>query len=411
MSLEWRLAWRNVWRNPRRTGLTVSATVFAVALLVLMSALSTGMWEKIIDDSVSMGSGHVTLTGPNYLEERTLEQYTYLDAPLATRLGENPAIAGYAPRVNAFGLLSDADVTRGVMVIGVDPELEKSVSSLPDRIKSGRFLEKGKNREVVLGGRLAEILGVKIGDQVLLYSVAYSLESAYDLFSVAGIMHLPDPALDRGLALISLADAQAFFVYGNRISEVAIRVREADHSASLAEQLGSSLDPEKIEAHPWPEVMPDLAQTVVIDKLGMYLMLAILVIVVAFGIFNTILMAVLERKREFGVVLALGLRPRAIFRIVYLESILLAGVGLTLGLLVAIPLVLYLQANPIPITNSEEMAAAFEMVGTDPVIYAKLIANNPILSALTILLVALLAALYPAIRASQGKPVDVLRSL
>ncbi|MDE0884756.1 MAG: ABC transporter permease [Myxococcota bacterium] len=411
MNLEWRLAWRNVWRNPRRTGLTVSATVFAVGLLVLMSALSTGMWEKIIDDSVSMGSGHVTLTGPNYLEERTLEEFTYLDAPLAARLEENPAVAGFAPRVNAFGLLSEADVTRGVMVIGVDPAAERTVSSLPDRIESGRFLEKGKTREIVLGGRLAEILGVKIGDQVLLYSVAYSLESAYDLFSVAGIMRLPNPSLDRGLALVSLADAQAFFVYGDRISEVAIRASEASASTALAEQLGSSLDPEKIEAHAWPEVMPDLAQTVVIDKLGMYMMLAILVIVVAFGIFNTILMAVLERKREFGVVLALGLRPRAIFRIVYFESILLAGVGLMLGLLVAIPGVLYLQANPIPLTNSEEMAAAFAMVGSDPVIYAKLIPENPIFSGLTILLVALLAAFYPAVRASRGKPVDVLRSL
>ena len=156
--------------------------------------------------------------------------------------------------------------------------------------------------------------------------------------------------------------------------------------------------------------MPDLAQTVVIDKVGMYIMLGILVVVVGFGIFNTILMAVLERKREFGVVLALGLRPRVIFRIVYVESVLLTGVGLVVGLLITLPLVLYLQANPVP-TDNPEVLVAFEMVGADPVIAAKLRAANPFFSALTILGVALIAAFYPAIRASLGKPVDVLRSL
>ena len=148
-----------------------------------------------------------------------------------------------------------------------------------------------------------------------------------------------------------------------------------------------------------------------LDKAGMYLMLAILVIVVAFGIFNTILMAVLERKKEFGVVLALGLRPRAIFRTVYLESILLAGVGLVIGLAIAIPGVLYVQANPIPLGDSEEMTAAFEMIGAEPFITAVLEAQNPLYSALAILTVALIAAFYPALRASRGRPVDVLRSL
>ena len=411
MSLEWRLAWRNVWRNPRRTGLTVAATVFAVALLVMASALSTGMWDKIIDDTVGMASGHVTLTGPNYLEDRTLEQFTYLDATLQARLEDNPAVAGFAPRVNAFGLLSQGDVTRGVMVMGLDPQREETVSTLPSRIRSGRFLEAKGSKEIVLGERLAQVLDVRIGDELLLYSVAYSLESAYDLFRVVGLMRLPNPELDRGLALISLADAQAFFVYGDRLSEIAIRAQDAGASSSLAEELGLSLDPKRAEAHPWQEVMPDLAQSVLLDKAGMYGMIGILVVVVSFGIFNTILMAVLERKREFGVVLALGLQPRAIFRIVYIESILLAGVGLALGLLIAIPLALYLQTHPISLANNEEMMAAFEVVGAEPLLTAKLVASNPLFSGLTILVVALVAALYPALRASRGKPVDVLRSI
>ena len=411
MPLEWRLAWRNVWRNPRRTALTLAATVFAVALVVLSAALSEGMWAKIIDDSVGMASGHVTLTGPNYLDERTLEQFTYLDPALQDLLGANPEVSAFAPRVNAFGLLSLAEATRGVMVVGVDPLREASVSSLPRRVQRGRFLTGEESGEIVVGQRLAQVLGVELGSELLLYSVAYSLESAYELFRVVGIMDLPNPTLDRGLALISLADAQRFFVYGNRLSEIVIRAAPSSDAEALAAQLADSLDPDRTEAHPWQEVMPELAQSMILDKAGMYLMLLILVVVVAFGIFNTILMAVLERKKEFGVVLALGLRPRAIFRTVYLESILLAGVGLVLGLLIAIPLVLYLQANPVSLGDSQEMTAAFEMIGAEPVITAVLHARIPLYAALTILGVALIAALYPAVRASRGRPVDVLRSL
>jgi putative ABC transport system permease protein len=138
-------------------------------------------------------------------------------------------------------------------------------------------------------------------------------------------------------------------------------------------------------------------------------MLVILVVVVAFGILNTILMSVLERTRELGVLLALGLRPRAVFRLVYLESMLLGGVGLVLGLAVGIALVLWFQAHPVFL--GEKMAGAMELFGAEPVMTWKLKPMNPVGSSLTVLGVALLAALYPAIKASRGRPVDALRSL
>jgi ABC-type lipoprotein release transport system permease subunit len=163
------------------------------------------------------------------------------------------------------------------------------------------------------------------------------------------------------------------------------------------------------EVHTWRESMPELEQFIILDDAGMYITLAILVVVVGFGILNTILMAVLERQREFGVVLALGLRPRAIFRIVYLESLMLALVGLAVGLGIALPLILYLQAHPVELTGN--MAGAVELFGFEPQITWKLKPLNPLGSIATILGVAVVAALYPAIKASRGRPVDALRSL
>jgi ABC-type lipoprotein release transport system permease subunit len=253
------------------------------------------------------------------------------------------------------------------------------------------------------------VLSVGVGDRVLLYSVAYSLESAYELFEVTGIMRLPEAEMDRSLAVIDLADAQAFFVFGDRISEVAVLATSVDAVPEVTADLRARFAGSDVEVHPWQEVVPELEQIIFLDDAGMYIMLVILVVVVAFGILNTILMAVLERQRELGVILALGLSPGAIFRMIYLESIILAAVGLVIGLAVAIPLVLYFQAHPIVLTG--EMSQATELFGFDPILVWKLKPMNPIGSTLTILGVAVVAALYPAVKASRGRPVDALRSI
>jgi ABC-type lipoprotein release transport system permease subunit len=409
VTLELRIAWRNVWRNPRRTALTVAATVFAVVLVMFAVAMGAGTHEKMIEDTVRVNSGHLQVTGRDYVEKRTLEQFVVYDAALAARLERTPGVVGHAPRLVSFGLVSRDSSTRGVAVLGVDPARERTVTTLPDRVRKGVFFNADGRREIVLGERLAKILSAEIGDEVLLYSVAYSLETAYDLFRVVGIAKLPGANMERSLAVVSLRDAQEFFVYGDRVSEVAILAADSDAVDPVATALRAAVSGQDVEVHTWRETMPELEQLIFLDDASMYVMLAILVVVVAFGILNTILMAVLERKRELGVVLALGLRPAAIFRIVYLESLMLAALGLAIGLAIALPLVLWLQANPVEITG--EGVQAMELFGMEPEMTWKLKPLNPIGSALTILGVAVAAALYPALKASRGRSVDALRSL
>ena len=411
MPLELRLAWRNVWRNPRRTALTVAATVFAVLLVVFFVAMAAGVHEKMIEDAVRVNSGHVMVSGRDYLEKRSLEQFVRFDAGLERAVAATPGVQGYAPRVVSFGLLSKQISTRGVAVLGVDPERESDVTTLSRRVEQGSFLEGRGSREIVLGQRLARNLGAGLGDELLLYSVAYSLETAYELFEVVGVLKLPEAELDRSLAVISLADAQEFFVYGDRVSEVAILARDADRAPAIQAALRSALNGEPpAEVHTWSESMPELVQFILLDDAGMYIMLVILVVVVAFGILNTILMAVLERQREFGVLLALGLKPAAVFRIVYFESLMLAATGLVIGFALSIPLVLWFQAHPVQLSG-DDMQAAFELFGAEPVLTWKLKPLNPIGSVATILGVAIVAALHPALKASRGRPVDVLRGL
>jgi ABC-type lipoprotein release transport system permease subunit len=412
VTLEVRLGWRNVWRNPRRTALSVAATVFAVFLVVFFVAMAAGLHGKMIEDSVRLHSGHVTISGPGYLENRTLEHFLDLDPQLAGRLEATPRLTAWAPRVVSFALLSKTSASQGVVILGVDPEREGAVTTLPDRVSRGSFLDAEGERQIVLGERLARSLGAEIGDELLVFGVAYTLETAYELFRVVGLIRLPEPALERSLAIISLSQAQKFFVYDDRVSEIAVLASDAGGSGPLRDHLRAALavpGEARAEVHGWEEVMPELEQLIFLDDAGMYILLVILIIVVGFGILNTILMAVLERTRELGVMLALGLRPASIFRIVYLESLFLAGIGLAIGLAAALPTVLWLEGHPMPLTGA--MEGTMELFGIEPLITWKLKPLNPLGSTLTIFGVASLAALYPARKASRGRPVDALRSL
>ena len=407
--LELRLAWRSLGRNPRRTGLTVAATAFSVILVVCMIGLSNGSHEQMIEDGVRMASGHLSLMAPEHLEERTLEQPLDWTPEISRTLDSTSGIAGFTPRLDSFALVSQAEATQGMLIRGTDPASEDDVSEIKKRVVEGRFLSGGGEREIVLGQSGAKKLDVAIGDEVLLYGIAYSLENAYELFTVVGLFRFPDSRLERSLAFVSLEDAQSFYVYPDKVTEVAILLEDSESAPTVESALAARLSGSDLRVHTWQEVVPELDQYVTLDKWGMYLILVMLVVVVGFGILNTVLMTVLERKREFGVLLALGLRPAQVFRIVYLESIFLATVGILIGLIIAIPIVLYFQAHPIPLEGS--MAQAMLEFNMEPIITWKLRASNPIGSSLTMMGVAILAALYPAIKASRGQPIDVVQNV
>ncbi|MBW1884716.1 MAG: ABC transporter permease [Deltaproteobacteria bacterium] len=415
MDIETRLAWRNVWRNPRRTALSVAATAFAVFLVVVMVGMATGVHEKMIEDAVRLASGHVAISGVGYRKSMTLEQFIPWDGRVEAALGRAEGLRGWAPRISSFALLSLGNHSQGGMVIGVDPARERSVTTFAEKVNKGRFVADRTvpgQREIVLGRKMADKLGAAIGDQVLLYGVAYSLETAYELFTLVGTLALPEPRLERNLAIIHIADASDFYVYEGRITEVALLATDADHADALLSSVSSALDAElgdRLEVQSYEQMIPELVQLILIDDVGMYITLVILIVVVGFGILNTILMAILERARELGVILALGLRPAALFRMIYLESMMLAGVGLVIGLGLAVPLLAWLDGIEIPLGG--DIAKTTESFGMEPVMTFVLRPLNPIGSMITIVFVAALAALYPALKASRARPVDALRGL
>jgi ABC-type lipoprotein release transport system permease subunit len=411
VSLLVRLAWRNVWRNPRRTLLTALAGVFAVVLSLFSLAVAAGSHERWIENAVRLYPGHVQVNAAGYRDHRTLDYGMTLAPEVARALEALPGLDGFAPRLETYALaLPDRDdaTGRAAWLIGVDAERERRLSKLGDALREGRLPASGA-AEVVVGARLAANLGVRLGDELVLLSSDYYGSQAAERFALVGVLEVGDPRMDDAVALVSLAALQRFVEYPAGLTHVALFARNGDETDALAAQARALFDGGH-EVIAWPELLPDVVQFMLLDDVSNTLALAILILVVAFGLLNTLLMSVFERVREFGVLRALGVRQPAILGLVLVESLLISALGIAAGLALGLPLVLWLGQHPIELTG-EAMRASSEAFGIEPVIQFKLLTRDLVWLPALLFAVGVLAALPPALRASRGRPVDALREV
>ncbi len=412
MSTLVRLAWRNLGRNPRRTALTASAGVFAAFLTLLTLALAKGSHERWIDDVVRLYPGHYEVSLEGYREHRTLDYGMTLDAATRRGLDALPRLEGWTPRLESWALaMADREGSAGrpAWLVGVDPQKEGRLTTLGRAIGAGRPVGAEPRREVVLGEVLARNLGVEPGDSVILVAADYYGSQSADRFEVVGTLAVGAPDFDSYSAILDLRTLQQFLEMGDGLSHVAVFVADSEAIAPLGPRLAAIFPEESYEVVPWDQLVPDVVQYILLDDIGAWLMLTVLIVVVGFGLLNTVLMMVLERVREFGVLRALGMKPRAVFALVMLESVQLAALGIAVGLALAIPLVLWGEQHPIPF-GGESMAEMFELFElSTPVIEFSLSARQLIGTPLVLIAVSLLAALPPALRAARGRPVDALR--
>jgi ABC-type lipoprotein release transport system permease subunit len=407
-----RLAWRNLGRNKRRTGLTTAAAVFATLLSMFNLAIGDGSHERWIDHTVRLYPGHYEVSLAGYRDNRTLDYALALTPEQRAGLDSLPDSDGWAPRLETFGLIS-ADVERangrGVQLFGLEGARESKLSKLVGAVGVGRLARDGESREIVLGDQLAKNLGVGLGDSVIIVAAdAYGSQSA-DRFRVVGTFHVGEDELDGFGALVELSELQSFLEAGESVSHVAVFARDSGRLPPIGARLDELFPASQYEVLPWPELVPDLVQFMQLDDVGNWLGNGVLIVVVGFGLLNTILMSVFERVREFGVLRALGLRPRAVFALVVIESLELTLLGIAIGMAIGVPAILYLAQHPIPLT-SESLKSSMDVFDLEPVIVFGLARDTLVTLPLILLGVGVLAALPPAIRASRGRPVDALRA-
>jgi len=419
-----KIGWRNLWRNPRGTLLTALALGMGLTLLLVSLGLLDGSHDQMIDNGVRFGTGHVVIQAAGYQDSGSqallLPVQVASEAEAFLRAGAMQHEArGVSPRLLASGLMSSAVNSDGVRIMGVIPKEERAVSLIPQRIVQGSYLADDQQSGVVIGADLARKLAVKVGAKVVVMTQAVqspAMEAANAgggemqsaLLRVAGIFRTGIPEIDAHIIQVPLADAQALLGVPDRVTQVAILLNREGNSVMVAEGLRKQFTGVPVEILPWREAMPPLAQLFVLDEAFNYVMNGVVLTMVGLGILNTILMRVLERRYEFGLCSALGLRPKQLAIMIIGESLALTSVSLVFGLLLGLSVQRYFATSGLDLRwffrSSLPTALVF-----DPIIYAHLSFSRIASSVGIVFVTATLISFYPAYKAARTKLPDALK--
>lgn len=408
------LAWRNLWRHSRRTWLTVGAMVFCNALLVFAVSTQQGSYQSMIENSLNLFTGQLQVQHREYLAEPKLRFSIPAATALAAQLRESLRAAGAFPeltiatRASAFALASSDSRSFGLQISGVEPSREPSLSTLPGQITQGRYLANIDAAEIVIGSVLARNLKVSIGDEITLLGSGRDGSFAAGFATVVGIFNSGVNDIDRGMTQMPLGYFQSLFAMDDHAHSIVISSAKLTQAAALQQQtqiLISDLDP--LTARDWDALLPGLNQAIMSDMLSAGFIYLVLAVLVAFSVLNTQLMSVLERTREFGILTALGVRPGQLSALVVLETVIMAVIGLTLGIAVGFVLTSWFSYSGIAFEGMEEVANKFNMA---PRLYPKITGLSLTIGPLVVFVGCMLAAIYPALRLLAIEPVEAMRA-
>ena len=401
-----KIAWRNVWRNRRRTILTLCALAFSNAMLLFMFAWQNGSYDAMIHAAVNSTTGELQVMASGYSEKRDIRKGIAEPEVLLEWIRSRDNVQAATARAEAFALADSGRRSYGVMVVGIDPVHEPEVGNIRSIIREGGYFT-GDPLEIILGRNLADNLQVGMGDEIVLLGQGRDGSVAASAFRVQGIAESGQVELDRSLAKIPLAAFQETFRMDGHVHRIVVNCASLDDLPGVMAQLDQHIGVNypDLETLSWDELVPGLKQSIELDLISGYVFYFLLLVVVAFSIMNTFIMAVMERTREFGILNAIGTARRRLVRILLLETFLLGLCGVVLGMVLGLGAAFYAQEVGIVIPDSENLMAKFGLPGR---IYPQLSWFIALLAPLLVIGVTLFSSIYPAIRVSRLQPVAAM---
>jgi putative ABC transport system permease protein len=411
-----RLAWRNLWRNRRRTFITMAAIAFGYVMLLFVACLMAGLRWQMIENGTSLVMSQIQVHAPGYYPSRSIQktlggrQGTDVSALLAV-IGANRRVSAVAPRVYGYGLLSASHRSAGVELMGVAPEQEPKVTILNSQITKGGYLTAKTPKGVAIGDKLASTIGIDVNSQIVLLTQAADGSMGNDVYTVVGIFHSDLDAVDRALVLMSLPALQDLLhLEPTRIHEVGIRLNNITAASAVAAALQGQLTktlPVKVMA--WPELAPELANYVQFNHGVTVVLFFIFFLLAVIGVMNTMLMAVFERTRELGMLMALGMRPVQVIALILTEAAGLAVASLIVGAALGVPVLWYLQEHGLDLGGASGGVISLAGVVVGHLWYGRQDFHAYSEAAVGLAITALVSALYPAWRAAHFRPTEAIR--
>jgi len=399
-----KMAFRNTFRQKRRTILTGLSMLAGYFLAVVFIGWSDGSYNHIIRAFTGNQLGHIQIHRKTYLDRPSL--YKTIDdiSRMSEILQQIKGVQSWAPRLFSAGLAAVGEKSAGVQIIGVDPEKETATTHFDKKIIEGHNFSPAPSHEAIIGKGLAEIFDAEINDEIVIISQAADGSIANDLYPIIGISSSGNDISDRMSFYLHLRDAQDLLVLNGRVHEIAVTVDKLSHVSEITKLISKRLNNPELEVEPWQVFAKSFYQAMQADKQGMWIMLVIIVVIVAVGVLNTVLMSVLERRREYGLLKAVGTKPRQIIKLVLLEVTILAIFSILLGA------VLGFGTNSFLSTHGIRFGEGFTYGGVEfDTMYSEINIRSLIIPAVTVLLCSTLVSFYPSIKAAKTEPAKTMR--
>jgi len=405
-----RLAWRNLWRQKRRTMLTLASIVFGGFLAILMTSLQDQVWADFIDSAARLGAGHVTVQHEEYRDTPTLTRTVKNTDAIRTAAKADPDVSQVVDRTTGSVMLSTASDSYGGFFIGFEPEIETSETmEFAEDIVVGKAFTSSSDKGIILGKVLATNLNAELGDKVVYTLTDRKGEIVSGMERVSGIVNTGALSTDAALVLLPLNTVQSLLGYDKHEStQVAIFLEDGRNAIAVAERLSNQVDA-SATVLTWDELQPEIKTFVAMKVGGGRVMIIIIGALVAAGIFNTIFMSVLERTREFGIMLAIGYTPGQLSLLVLIESAFLAIMGLIGTALISAYPYYALSKTGIDISSQLEAAGGsmdIGGVGMSSVMAVGIYPESVVAIAILLVLATMSAGLYPAWKAGRVHPVE-----
>ncbi len=465
------MAWRNIWRNKRRTLITIASIFFAVFFAVVMRSFQLGTYDHMIHQAIESFSGYIQIQDKDFFDDPTLDNSLQYNNELMQSVSQVENVKITVPRIESFALASTGVQSKGVLVTGIDPIKEKSLSDPENRVVCYRFtaeivdkilketqlsdkqkdllksnetqsysslarisldLALKKNQEagvfsiiekyaafkgdylksnddgILISDRLSRFLKANVGDTVVLMGAGYHGTTAANVFPVRGIVKILSPELDNKLVYMTLEKAQEFFNLENRITSLNINLQNTGDMIETQEALKNTIESDEYAIKTWEEFNPTMKQQIEGDSVGGVIFIGILYFIVLFGIIGTVLMMIAERKRELGVMVAIGMSKIKLSFVLVIEMLLLGLIGMLTGLGASVPFIILGNHNPIKMTG--EMAKMYEDMGFDPVMPLAWFDQYFVWQGVIIMIMVLFACYLPLRRVRRMQVIKALRA-
>jgi len=400
------IAWRNLWRNSRRTLITSASIFFGVFFAVFMSSLQQGSFENMVDNMVRFYSGYIQIQESDFKDNRSLNNSLMVDLAIEKKIKSHTLVSQSAERIESFALASSDDNSFPAMVFGIQPEKEEAISGVSKWLDEGQFIQTG-SKDLLIGKVLATNLDVHVNDSLVLIGQGYHGVSSAGIYRIAGILDFPLPDLSKQLIYMDLQNAQEFFSMSGLITSHVIMVEKPAHVAQVISDLAPGLAAE-MEIYAWDTLQPELVSLIDGKTASGKVVKLLLFMVIGFGVWATIIMLMHERKRELGVMIAIGFQKTRIMLMIIIESAFIGLLGVLIGIGISYPLVLYLFDNPIHVTG--QMAETYKSMGFEPVLKFGINTDIFFSPAFTILIIFAVLSLYEIWYVVRLKTVTALKA-